>query len=295
MRKKFINLFKKIKAGNEKIDILWQSKEIGVKEYLCILLLLLLFFTFFRILSIFHSSNIINDIFFYLQFISLWLSAFFSIYFLYTSNNLKLKKQNKNIIKLVFKLYLILTLIIISPIIILIAIINIAIKFNAKTVENFQNWLILLSINIVFIILTVEIIAFLTSCITNCILYKYNIQISAPTVIVFLFLGLIKLEMDCISNIIHKIMRFYGIRKIEKRKSSGLPDTETQIAALNDGIDYQKKALWKFQLFMLIFLFIVTAFFPSFWDNYQSEAINALTIFTLLMLYLDKRKEWQRR
>lgn len=100
-------------------------------------------------------------------------------------------------------------------------------------------------------------------------------------------MGLNKLEMDFISNIYFFI--------IKKRKSSRLLDNETQKAALIGGIDYIKKALWKFQLFSLIFLFILTAFYPDFWDNNQSEAVNALTIFTLFMLYSDKRKEWKRR
>lgn len=190
MEEKIINIFEKIKAGNKKIDSLWQSKGIEAKKSLYMSLGYFgFFFLLWSILSIFQSSNLLSIIFRYLQLAYFWLIVFCIIFFFYAyKSKPKIKKQIEKIIKLVFKLYLILTLIIISPIIILIAIINTAIKFNAKTVDNFQDWLILLSINITFIVLTMNINIHLTSCITNhfqgILLYKYRIQISVPTVII---------------------------------------------------------------------------------------------------------------
>lgn len=69
---------------------------------------------------------------------------------------------------------------------------------------------------------------------------------------------------------------------------------ENQKDSLRYDLEYQKKTIWKFQLVCLIILFLIATFFPDLlFKGHQGDAINVITIFTLIMLYVDKRKEWR--
>ena len=69
---------------------------------------------------------------------------------------------------------------------------------------------------------------------------------------------------------------------------------EKQKDSLRYDLEYQKKTIWKFQLVCLIILFFIATFIPDWlFMGHQGDAINVITIFTLIMLYIDKRKEWR--
>ena len=69
---------------------------------------------------------------------------------------------------------------------------------------------------------------------------------------------------------------------------------EKQKDSLRYDLEYQKKTIWKFQLVCLIILFFIATFSPDWlFMGHQGDAINVITTFTLIMLYIDKRKEWR--
>ena len=135
----------------------------------------------------------------------------------------------------------------------------------------------------------------------------------------FLILCLFKLEMDVTNMIILKVMNHFGIskikRKVGERQKSKTYDylikddiskyideknndikqyEEKQKDSLRYDLEYQKKTIWKFQLVCLIILFFIATFIPDWlFMGHQGDAINVITIFTLIMLYVDKRKEWR--
>ena len=124
--------------------------------------------------------------------------------------------------------------------------------------------------------------------------------------------------MDVANLVIFKVMNHYGMFKIKKeivKKNTYIPnrlsgdldikkyveDKENmlknleneKIESLKYDIEYQKKTIWKFQLLCLIGLFFIATFIPQLLFKNQSDAINVITVFTLIMLYIDKRKEWK--
>ena len=95
-------------------------------------------------------------------------------------------------------------------------------------------------------------------------------------------------------------MNHFGISKIKKKVSKRQEDKdikqyeENQKDSLRYDLEYQKKTIWKFQLVCLIILFLIATFIPDLlFKDHQGDAINVITIFTLIMLYVDKRKEWR--
>ncbi|MDD6234882.1 MAG: hypothetical protein PUB17_06865 [Lachnospiraceae bacterium] len=147
--------------------------------------------------------------------------------------------------------------------------------------------------------------------------YKYNV-IKYPLEL-FLILCLFKVEMDITNIIILKVMNHFGISKIERKVNERQKDNtydylikddiskyieeknndikqyqEEQKNSLRYDLEYQKKTVWKFQLVCLIILFLIATFIPEWlFAGHQGDAVNVITIFTLIMLYIDKRKEWK--
>lgn len=64
-------------------------------------------------------------------------------------------------------------------------------------------------------------------------------------------------------------------------------------------ITYLKNTLRKVELAILILSFVMVALkilpkeLLEYLNKYQSDTINVLIVYTLIMLYLDKRKEWK--
>ena len=114
-------------------------------------------------------------------------------------------------------------------------------------------------------------------------------------------------------------MNHFGMSKIKKKVSKRQKDKIYDFGVKNDitkyideknkdirqyekkqkdclryDLEYQKKTIWKFQLVCLIILFFIATFIPDLlFKDHQGDAINVITIFTLIMLYVDKRKEWK--
>jgi hypothetical protein len=106
--------------------------------------------------------------------------------------------------------------------------------------------------------------------------------------------------MDIINRIALFILEKIGIKRIENRIRSDSrnkrPDAtiEYKTEDLKRDLAFQKKTFWKFQLAILIFLFVIATFAPySLFENHQGDAVNVITLFTLIMLFKDKIREWR--
>jgi hypothetical protein len=196
-------------------------------------------------------------------------------------------------------------------------------SYRAKKLDNLENWLIILVIDL-FVIMTLCYIDILsvervTESICNFVKNQYNYNIIKYPLDLFLVLCLFKLEMDVANMVILKVMNHFGISKIKKKVSERQKDKtydylikddistyideknndirqyeEKQKDGLRYDLEYQKKTIWKFQLLCLMVLFFIATFIPEMlFMGHQGDAINVITIFTLIMLYIDKRKEWR--
>jgi len=89
--------------------------------------------------------------------------------------------------------------------------------------------------------------------------------------------------------------KIYFENKTNKKK---IMDSDLQ-KELDYDMSYLENTLKRVQLEILIILFIITVFkvvplnLLDDLNSYQGDIINVLTIYTLIMLYMDKSREWK--
>ena len=247
--------------------------------------------------------------------------SFTSYFYIYSKK--KTSKRFTSIVIVLYKLFLTICVVICIPIIIFLKITEIILSYRAKKLDNLENWLIILVIDLFVIMALCYIDILSVQRVTESIIYfvknQYNYNIIKYPLELFLILCLFKLEMDVTNMIILKVMNHFGISKIKgkvgERQKNKTYDylikddiskyideknndikqyEEKQKDSLRYDLEYQKKTIWKFQLVCLIILFFIATFIPDWlFMGHQGDAINVITIFTLIMLYIDKRKEWR--
>lgn len=314
-----------MKALNEKINNLYQSqnKNMGGKGLLWMALIFIVLSCYFFIPNIFSEGVIDRVIFRYLiiAFAFLATLSFTSYFYIYSKK--KTSKRFTSIVIVLYKLFLTICVVVCIPIIIFLKITEIILSYRAKKLDNLENWLIILVIDLFVIMALCYIDILSVQRVTEFIIYfvknQYNYNVIKYPLELFLILCLFKLEMDVTNMIILKVMNHFGISKI-KRKVSERQKNKTYDYLIKDDISkdideknndikqyeekqkdslrydlrYQKKTIWKFQLLCLIILFFIATFIPDWlFMGHQGDAINVITIFTLIMLYIDKRKEWR--
>lgn len=314
-----------MKALNEKINNLYQSqnKNMGGKGLLWMALIFAVLSCYFFIPNIFSEGVIDRVIFRYLiiAFAFLATLSFTSYFYIYSKK--KTSKRFTSIVIVLYKLFLTICVVICIPIIIFLKITEIILSYRAKKLDNLENWLIILVIDLFVIMALCYIDILSVQRVTESIIYfvknQYNYNIIKYPLELFLILCLFKLEMDVTNMIILKVMNHFGISKIKRKvgerqknktydylikddiskyideKNNNIKQyEEKQKDSLRYDLEYQKKTIWKFQLVCLIILFFIATFIPDWlFMGHQGDAINVITIFTLIMLYIDKRKEWR--
>lgn len=314
-----------MKALNEKINNLYQSqnKNMGGKGLLWMALIFAVLNCYFFIPNIFSEGVIDRVIFRYLiiAFAFLATLSFTSYFYIYSKK--KTSKRFTSIVIVLYKLFLTICVVICIPIIIFLKITEIILSYRAKKLDNLENWLIILVIDLFVIMALCYIDILSVQRVTESIIYfvknQYNYNIIKYPLELFLILCLFKLEMDVTNMIILKVMNHFGISKIKRKvgerqknktydylikddiskyideKNNDIKQyEEKQKDSLRYDLEYQKKTIWKFQLVCLIILFFIATFIPDWlFMGHQGDAINVITIFTLIMLYIDKRKEWR--
>ncbi len=295
-----------IKLLNEKINNLYQSqeKDVGEKGLLWMGLIFTILSCLFFIQNEF-SNGVINRILFgYLMvaFVFLAILSFVSYFYVYSKK--KISKEFTGIIIVSYKLFLLVCVVVCIPIVIFLKITEMILSYRAKKLDNLENWLIILVIDlsVIMVLFYIDIwsVEKVTESIVYFVKYQYNYNIIRYPLELFLILCLFKAEIDVTNIVILKVMNHFGISKIKKKVSKRQEDKdikqyeENQKDSLRYDLEYQKKTIWKFQLVCLIILFLIATFIPDLlFKDHQGDAINVITIFTLIMLYVDKRKEWR--
>lgn len=310
---------------NEKINDLYQSqkKDMGGAGLLWMALIFAILSGFFFIPNVFSKGVIDRVTFEYLIVAFAFLAALSFVSYFYIYSKKKISKGFASIIIVLYKLFLIVCVVVCIPIIIFLKITEIILNYRAKKLDNLENWFIILVIDLFVIMAFCYIDIWSAGKITEftaCFIknqYDYNI-VEYPLEL-FLVLCLFKVEVDATNILILKVMNHFGISKIKKKVSKRQKDKahdflikndiskyideknkdirqyeENQKDSLRYDLEYQKKTIWKFQLVCLIILFLIATFIPDLlFKDHQGDAINVITIFTLIMLYVDKRKEWR--
>jgi len=305
---------------NQKVNKLWQSqkKDMGEKG----ILWLALFFLLIDIPMIISCGELNN---FMLKILFGYMSLAFSFLvitlvstYLYIYSKRQIVNWLEMTLKLFYKVCLCLCFIICIPIMLFLKILETILNYRAKKIGNIEHWLIVLLIDLSIIGVLCNIDVVFTSYIGAYITSVLNFEIDIYPIMLFFLLLLFKAEMDVANLVIFKVMNHYGMFKIKKeivKKNTYIPnrlsgdldikkyveDKENmlknleneKIESLKYDIEYQKKTIWKFQLLCLIGLFFIATFIPQLLFKNQSDAINVITVFTLIMLYIDKRKEWK--
>lgn len=310
---------------NEKINDLYQSqkKDMGGAGLLWMALIFAILSGFFFVPNVFSKGVIDRVTFGYLIVAFAFLAALSFVSYFYIYSKKKISKGFAGIIIVLYRLFLIVCVVVCIPIIIFLKITEIILNYRAKKLDNLENWFIILVIDLFVIMAFCYIDIWSAGKITEftaCFIknqYDYNI-VEYPLEL-FLVLCLFKVEVDATNILILKVMNHFGISKIKKKVSKRQKDKahdflikndiskyideknkdirqyeENQKDSLRYDLEYQKKTIWKFQLVCLIILFLIATFIPDLlFKDHQGDAINVITIFTLIMLYVDKRKEWR--
>lgn len=305
---------------NQEVNKLWhsQKKDMGEKGILWLALVFLLI-DIPMIIGCGGFNNFIGKILFgYLSLAFSFLVITLVSTYLYIYSKRQIVNWLEMIIKLLYKICLCLCFIVCIPIMLSLKILEIILNYRAKKINNIEHWLIVLLIDLSIIKVLCNIDAVIASYIASYVANFFNVEISIYPIMLFLLLLLFKAEMDLANLVMFKIMNHYGMLRIKNeivkmntyipnRLSADLDikkyveDKENMLQnfendkteSLKYDIEYQKKTIWKFQLLCLIGLFFIATFIPQFLFENQSDAINVITVFTLIMLYIDKRKEWK--
>lgn len=314
-----------MKLLNEKINDLYQSqkKDMGGTGLLWMALIFAILSGFFFVPNVFSKGVIDRVTFGYLIVAFAFLATLSLVSYFYIYSKKKISKGFAGIIIVLYKLFLIVCVVVCIPIIIFLKITEIILNYRARKLDNLENWFIILVIDLFVIMAFCYIDIWGAEKITKYTAYiiknKYDYNIVEYSLELFLILCLFKVEVDAANILILKVMNHFGISKIKKKVSKRQKDKaydfliknditkyideknkdirqyeENQKDSLRYDLEYQKKTIWKFQLVCLIILFLIATFIPDLlFKDHQGDAINVITIFTLIMLYVDKRKEWR--
>ncbi len=242
-------------------------------------------------------SAFMNVLFYYLITLSaaLLLTSFFNI--LYLSIKIKKIKLLKLVIRLVYTILYFICLFEVVPFYLIMKLVETKLKIDEKSIEVLSYWALIFMLDLIILALSFD----KSTDISLLIVYKIqemtetNMHLNASAI--FIFLTLSKLELDIINNFVLWIVEKCGKMIIRKKISSnkiksGRNNDIEKMQNLKYMINSIKKACWKFQLAFIIFIFFNTAFFDTFVDDIQGDIINVVTFYTLIMLYWDKRKEF---
>ena len=310
-----------MKKLNRKINELWQSrkKNMGEKGNLWMALLFGCI-AFIFMFAFFNTSEFVDKLLFgYMMLVSFVGAITLVATYFYIYSKMKFSKLLEYVFRFLYKTLLCICFVVCIPVMVFLKIMEIMLRRRAKKLDNYEAWLIILVIDLMALIIFTKMNFFIARAIVFYVRTLISFEINAYPIKMFLMLALLKIEWDVINNLILRLMNHYGMAKIKKnishKKSSlsnELPEDldikkyaeekrqslvnmeESKKKELQYDIAYQKATLWKFQLFCLIFLFLIATFADTLLFENQSDAINVITVFTLIMLYLDKRRAWDK-
>ena len=207
-------------------------------------------------------------------------------------NKLILSNIFKNIFTWLFHLLVVFTIIVAAPFIISLLIIAFIVSKRAKKIDNLLNmniFVIIISIIIIIFLFPLFIISFYISDFIYNILQKLDFSCDLVAVAIFLAISLLKFLTDITLCIILRIFKWYR----QRRKVSLNSMNSESCQELDYDFMYFKNTMRRLQILILVIFLILTllGIVPNIFLEYQSQLLNVLTVYTVMMLYIDKRKE----
>lgn len=325
-------MLKFVKEKYRKLLKLWQSKNMKGTN-ICQGIILFLVFSGISFLFATAIENetgwlyyVADIVFFYLGIVFAMIAALFAVWGFYVNNSCQ-RLKNAAKIFLIGSIFISLCAMVVG-ILFLIAVVIITklIDSRAKKIDNFMYFLILFTIQLLVITFMIYPNLQMTSCVVNKIglwLHKsYEINLNKFSSELFFMIFL------CISESFLLLQIVDLIRKLVINKSQAkhlnnvatnfvqnigekVDNLQEYINQKNETLNNEKKKLvenskeertyvWnsikRVWLLILIIFFIAAVFNILPVEGIEcanSDIINVLTIYTLILLYLDKRKEWK--
>lgn len=284
-------------------------------------------------LAVSNENVILNYIFKYtsryIGSLSFLVSINFLSFYFYVYNRKNSLSNKAKVFIIPILIFLVLTLIAAIPFTILMGIISKILNFRAKKMDNLIRIMEFLTITLISVSLLIYpnfIIAYNFAILIKYILQlKCTFNLDAFPVSLFLFISLCTVE----SNLVFKLLIFikkvqlnrdkknkiklvkkaieknldiasFDIKSYMQDKNNKMMEIDSELKKeIEYDMSYLENTLKRVELAILIILFIVIVFkivpfeLLDILNKYQSDAINVLTIYTLAMLYMDKRKEWK--
>lgn len=296
------------------------------------LLFLLLCVSFFYLKVLNNDNEILNyiakAIFQYLCVFLLSMSLGCVVWGFYVNNSIR---RIKNAARLVLPVILFISIVVfIVSIVFLLSVFLIAkiLESRAKKIDNWINFMMILLIlfgsSFLLLCPNLSISLYFIKKISLCLYDKWKLYIDAFSPILFtiitLFIGesyLIVVFLIWILKCKQKRAEKRNVKRIEneikqctgnkiddlseyvKKKQEKINQEKEKIQqSSNQDILYIKNSIKRIWLIILIFAFIATSFkvcpieYICDLQEHQSDIINVLTVYTLILLYNDKRKEW---
>lgn len=312
-----------------KFKKIWQSKNIDYKDLNIVGAFFLIFTVVCFLLSkVLVNENVIFTYiaqygFSYLGILSILLSLAFWFFYWYVYNNSKISGKFLNVIIFLFMFFIVLSIIIAIPFTALLGTLDKIISYRAKKLDNLINFMILFAISLTITSIlfypTIILSIYLGTALTQYIPFNINLF----TIQLFLIISLLKIELNLLfgmSLFLMQLHRKNKNRKVIKTQKDQYDNKFHKMTLLHDHISrkseniknitnnlennmkydmlYMRNTLKRIELAFLIIAFVILVFDIYPYDvkkeliNYKGDVINVLTVYTLAMLYKDKRKEW---
>lgn len=195
--------------------------------------------------------------------------------------------------------------------------------YRAKKIDLFLAWVEIVAFDLIFVLLLLApIVDFSIWGTKNIIKFlgKTGESSSEPAIRFFMIILLMFVAVNIFNIFVLWVIKKRWKKSNEQKAHKMIPQIDsrfesgTDIKAFSDNkqkeineqkniweeemrrdIFYIKSSLWKVELMVLIIIFLVSTFFPNFIfeGQYQSDLINVVTVFTLFILYWDKRALWK--
>lgn len=266
----------------------------------------------------------------YFSVFTFFTSVLLGLFYFYIFNNIQfLKTAAHFILSVVLVFLLCLTVLIGIPFLVLLFVVIKVTAGQAKKLKNlfYVLFFFLLTLFLVYLFTSpIGGIAFrIAQWLSILLEAEYQLNMDVFGVGLFLFLSILKLLIDMVFFLIvvlwNVVSYFWKNRKTKQREKmldknrlsrdpgicarrqsnryEGGCKKEELKESIKQGLDYFGHAPFQAELGILIMAFTMVAWkiVPQnhvyFLDHYQGDIINVLTIYTLIILYLDKRKEWK--
>lgn len=241
--------------------------------------------------------NIINENFFnYIALLCCSLAISLGYYYCYTKP-IKFKFLEKeyvnnlckHILAWIFYIICFKTILILIPFVIMSSVMGYFLNRRAKKLDNWINMLIFIYFQLSLPLMLMNFFADISYILTDYIeKFLINFNFSSDSTAIFLFI-LLTLHI-IISNIASLVsLRIYEF--LYKRKRNMQDEKFFNDLKLN--LRYYEKTHKRLQILLLSFLLIcvLLGIIPNEFVNMQGQFLNVLTVYTIVMMYLDKLKE----